>query len=251
MKSHDATTEEYKEKIFSGMFFGPAIKFGFSELGSVEDEVVLDIGCGIGSNTALFAMSGAKVLGVDVNELSLKAAINQSKDLRVQNHCLFIKSKSEALPIPDDSIDIIFSKSTIQYMDRARALEEYYRVLKPEGSIVLIENRPSNPLIKLYRLHREVFKNSAEQIAYKETIRGYITPTELAGFSAKFTVSMEKSYHLFRMISIYARLKNNGVLIRSIDRGFWMLDELIFSICPPARKCSWYVALICRKKTNV
>jgi ubiquinone/menaquinone biosynthesis C-methylase UbiE len=61
--------------------------------------------------------------------------------------CTFINCKSELMPIADASIDIIFSRSTMQYMDYDKVLSEYMRVLKPSGTLAVIENLRYSPLI--------------------------------------------------------------------------------------------------------
>jgi hypothetical protein len=57
-------------------------------------------------------------------------------------------------------------------MDREKVLNEYFRILKPGGSIALVENLPFNPFINLYRLNRRMSAATEPQREYVNSIKG-------------------------------------------------------------------------------
>lgn len=92
---------------------------------------ILDVGCGSGIASEPFAMNGFPVTGVDPSQAMLAAAAQ-----RLPN-ATFVKGEAEALPFPNERFDVVISAQTFHWVDRARALSEAYRVLRPGGIIAI------------------------------------------------------------------------------------------------------------------
>lgn len=96
----------------------------------VEGKVVLDIACGSGYGTQLLAKKAKKVYGVDVNEDSVKYASQLYNAPNIE----YIVGDGEAIPLPDDSVDVVVTFETIEHIkDYAKFIKEVKRVLKPDG----------------------------------------------------------------------------------------------------------------------
>ncbi len=92
--------------------------------------IVLDVGCGTGANTVMIQKYG-KVIGLDISVNALEKA--RSRDIRD----LVLGSALE-LPIRNESIDIIVATDVIEHLkDDTKALKEFYRVLKPNGHVII------------------------------------------------------------------------------------------------------------------
>ena len=90
---------------------------------------VLDLGCGNGCYTAELALRAACVCGVDIQISNLKA-FRQSIP-RVQG-------VAENLPFASESFDVVTMIEVLEHTHcDQRVLEECFRVLKPEGQLVL------------------------------------------------------------------------------------------------------------------
>ncbi|KAA5834928.1 methyltransferase domain-containing protein [Saccharopolyspora hirsuta] len=103
---------------------------------------VLEVGCGIGAQTAHLVASspGARIVAVDVNEASLAQARDRvlatSPDAEVEWHCADLFE----LPFPDASFDHLFVCFVLEHLaDPHRALVELRRLLRPGGTITAIE----------------------------------------------------------------------------------------------------------------
>ena len=96
---------------------------------------VLDLGCGPGNSTAhLRDAVGAGAVGGDYALGMLRRAHRRDPALRLV--CL----DAAALPLPDGSLDGVTLHSVLYLLpDRAGALREAARVLRPGGRIVLLE----------------------------------------------------------------------------------------------------------------
>ena len=236
--------EQLREEIVTDPFFGDAVEFILCKLGDVRNKVILDSGCGVGRMSVFFAIQGAKVIGIDKNGERIDAAKSLADSFGVKNSCLFLQECSEETTIDSGSIDIIFSKSTIQYMDQEKVLNEYVRILKPGGSIALVENLPFNPFINLYRFNRWLSARTDEQQReYINSIRGYITFRDISRLGTNFGFVERHDYHLFRMMSIYLRSLRSNFLTKRLDNLFSGIDKILLSLIPFLRKYAWFTAV--------
>lgn len=101
-----------------------------------EGEVVLDLGSGGGIDVLLSAKRvgpTGKAFGLDMTDDMLELARRNQAEAGVEN-AEFLKGEIEAIPLPDDSVDVIISNCVINLsVDKPTALAEAYRVLKPGG----------------------------------------------------------------------------------------------------------------------
>jgi ubiquinone/menaquinone biosynthesis C-methylase UbiE len=99
-------------------------------------QTVLDLGSGGGIDVLLSARRvgpTGKVYGLDLtDEMLALARENQQK--AAATNVEFLKGSIEAIPLPDDSVDVIISNCVINLAaDKDAALREAFRVLKPGG----------------------------------------------------------------------------------------------------------------------
>ncbi|MEE4197452.1 MAG: arsenite methyltransferase [Bacteroidales bacterium] len=97
---------------------------------------VLDLGSGAG-NDCFVARSivgeKGKVTGIDFTEAMTEKALVNNQKLGYPN-VEFIQGDIEAMPLPDDSFDVVISNCVLNLVpDKEKAFQEIYRVLKPGG----------------------------------------------------------------------------------------------------------------------
>jgi arsenite methyltransferase len=99
-------------------------------------QVVLDLGSGGGIDVLLSAKRvgpTGKVYGLDMTDEMLALARENQAKAGVAN-VEFLKGTIEAIPLPDNSVDVIISNCVINLSsDKDRVLREAFRVLKPGG----------------------------------------------------------------------------------------------------------------------
>jgi arsenite methyltransferase len=112
-------------------------------LGRVEPgEVVLDLGCGAGTDLLVAAqMTGpaGRVVGVDMTAAMLERAAASALRMGLTNVELH-ESLIEALPLDDGSVDVVISNGVIDLVpDKDAVLDEIDRVLRPGGWLQLAD----------------------------------------------------------------------------------------------------------------
>ncbi len=99
-------------------------------------ETVLDLGSGGGIDVLLSARRvgpSGKAYGLDMTDEMLALARDNQRKAGVDN-VEFLKGEIEAIPLPDDSVDVIISNCVINLSaDKDRVFAEAFRVLRPGG----------------------------------------------------------------------------------------------------------------------
>lgn len=134
---------------------------------------VLEIGCGMGLHTELFARAGARVSAVDISETSVAFTGNR---LALKGlHAEVSRVDAEKLPFDDNSFDFVWSWGVIHHSARTgRIVREIARILKPAGEAkVMVYNRDGLPAWRTfwiqYVLHLGFLTRSFDEQLFRTT----------------------------------------------------------------------------------
>ncbi len=126
---------------------------------------VLEVGCGTGLFTSELAKTNNHLVAIDISP-ELLAIAKSKKDM---DNVTFKLDDAHNPGFRNASFDFIFGSSILHHLDTVRALENFYRILRPKGKIIFTEPNQLNPQIMLERSHpffRKMFNNSPDEIAF-------------------------------------------------------------------------------------
>ena len=92
---------------------------------------ILEIGCGNGRDSILFALAGLKVTAIDLVPEAIEIAKENAKNAGVEID--FQVGNAEKLQFADKSFDALFTLSVLHSTNMDKSIPEIYRVLKNKG----------------------------------------------------------------------------------------------------------------------
>lgn len=102
------------------------------------DSSILDAGCGTGQTAAyLYQQYKAKVTGLEINPIMIEKA--KFRFQRLQLPIQLIHGSIEEIPFEDNTFDFILSESVLAFVNKPKALKEFFRVLKKGGRLIANE----------------------------------------------------------------------------------------------------------------
>jgi ubiquinone/menaquinone biosynthesis C-methylase UbiE len=136
--------------------------------------VVVDVGCGWGRSLKKLQERFApeRLIGFDIAPRMVEAAAREVAGLRTASGraAEIVRASSAALPLPDASVDLLFCHQTFHHLvDQDAAIAEFFRVLKPGGTLLFAESTRryihSWIIRLLFRHPMEVQKTAPEYLA--------------------------------------------------------------------------------------
>ncbi len=115
-----------------------AWKRAFQDVFPKKDLKILDVGCGTGELSLLFAEMGYKVTGIDISRQMLKTAKTKAEARGAD--ITFGEGDAENPPFDISSFDIVFSRHLLWTLPNPKkAVENWKRVLRKNGKVVIID----------------------------------------------------------------------------------------------------------------
>ncbi len=184
------------------------IDFLIREFSLGSSKRILDLAAGTGKFTRLIQRCGGEVIAIEPLEGMRKQFMLKVPDIKV------MEGTAEQIPLPDASVDVVTVAQAFHWFSHEKALQEIHRVLKPDGSLVLIWNVRDEStewiadLSKLIQAHesstpqyrhgkwKDVFKKSAlfrplklTQFKHSQTVNEQLVLDRVASIS--FVGAME------------------------------------------------------------
>lgn len=113
--------------------------------------VLLDYCCGHGIHSIPAAKSGGRVVGLDLYPDVVAIARERAARNGVAGRVALVVGDAVRLPFDDATFDHAIAVDVLSYVDPGVAFSELARVLRPEGSAVVIDTLGHNPLLALDR----------------------------------------------------------------------------------------------------
>lgn len=131
-----------------------------ADIGDAKPNVILDLGCSTGVKCLALheAFPDATIYGIEPEKQALDVGISMVSERGLSEKIQLIEGIGEAMPYPDNSIDLIICHTVIEHVqDVQKVIAEIARVLAP-GGMLHIEapnyNWPYEPHIQTYCVPR-------------------------------------------------------------------------------------------------
>ena len=138
---------EYFEEVEARKYFVEPHIPRFADFPQWNGKKVLEIGCGIGTDTINFARHGASVTAVELSQESLEIARRRSEIYGVQDRIRFYLGNAEELAafLPVETYDLIYSFGVIHHTPHpGRVLNQARQYLSPGGTLkIMVYHRHS------------------------------------------------------------------------------------------------------------
>jgi SAM-dependent methyltransferase len=152
------------------------------QCGLTRASVIADVGSGTGILTELLLKNGSPVFGVEPNREMREAA-----ERLLSKHLNFasISGTAESTTLKDQSVDVITAGQAFHWFDREKTRQEFLRILKPGGWVVLIWNDRSTsatPFLKAYEDLLMAYATDYAAVNHKQIDASVIGPFFGGGF---------------------------------------------------------------------
>jgi len=133
-------TKKYFDEVEARKYFVEPHIRSFAQFSRWQGKKVLEIGCGIGTDTINFARHGARVTAIDVSEKSLEIARKRSTLYGLQERVHFVCGNAEELSrfVPVDGYDLIYSFGVIHHTPHPERIFEQLRQYSRPGTTIKI-----------------------------------------------------------------------------------------------------------------
>jgi SAM-dependent methyltransferase len=179
-----ATVARYRAPAETTVF---PLEYAFHLLGDVRGKTILEYGCGDGLNTVILANRGAHVIALDISA-ELLAVARKRLEVNGCNQVELLIGSAHTLPLPDESIDVVFGMAILHHLDLELSGREVRRVLKRGGRGIFKEPVRNSKL--LGRL-RKFFPMQADVSPFERPL----TDVEIKDFANPFT-HRERTFRL-------------------------------------------------------
>lgn len=182
------------------------------------DSDVLEVACGIGTHSGVLIEnvgSGTVTLS-DISKFSLEVA---SKCFSATRNVKYVKADLEDLPFPDCSFDVVCCAGGLSYGDNNLVLLELYRVLRPNGRLVVVDSLDDNIIYKINRwLH--FLRGDRSRMTLKFMPRAKLIDSYKAKFSESELTFIGKIYWSVPIFRLFFGEKKIKFIMESFDKKF-------------------------------
>lgn len=170
----DIGSRDYFDEVERRKYFVEPHILPFADFSKWKGKRVLEIGCGIGTDTISFARAGALVTAVDVSNESLKLARKRAEVYQLQERIAFYQIDAENLStvVPVEPYDLVYSFGVIHHTPHPENIVgEVKKYMTPESEFrLMVYSRISYKLFWIMHEQRMWDMSRIDQVisAYSE-----------------------------------------------------------------------------------
>ena len=206
-------TERFSDRVENYVKYRPGyppevLNFLRGELNLQPASVVADIGSGTGISAKLFLENGNAVFGVEPNAAMRRAAEEFLKDFP---NFKSIDGTAENTNLEDESVDFVVAAQAFHWFDAAKTRGEFKRILKKDGSVVLMWNERQLDSTEFLRAYERLVLEFGTD--YKEVRHEKVT-AEIIGdfFQTEFKKKVFQNHQILDFDGLKGRILSSSYI---------------------------------------
>lgn len=162
-----------------------------------EGSKILDAGCAEGRNLHYFLSNHYEIEAIDHYPMAIRLMEMVAKSRKYEGKARLNAMVGDVrdLPYPNDSFDVVFAIALLHCMDNqqaiGQAMEQFHRVLKPNGLLIL----------------QTAAQTDSQQEAYQEEVLYRISEPELENLLHHYSFELEEPIRIVRVKGIQKMLQ--------------------------------------------
>jgi 2-polyprenyl-3-methyl-5-hydroxy-6-metoxy-1,4-benzoquinol methylase len=201
----------------------PSLRGALAHFGDLHGKTLVDLGCGRGEKSLVFASRGANVISVDLSDIALRNLADHCREHGITN---IRPVKLAAHDIAQlGPVDFIYGSMILHHIEPFDAfVAELGRLLRPGGKGFFWENNARSRLMIWFRQH-VVGKLWVPK--YGDPDEFPLTPAEVDMLRREFQVAQQyPELMFFRMASMYLLRGRLQASFAWLDRHFYRYPAL-------------------------
>lgn len=228
------------EKAFR-TYESPDIVCAWALMGDVAGRNVLELGAGLGCGAIRLALRGAAVTGLDLSEERCRTAEAIRQQLYPDCRVVFRAGNAAAMPLEDESHDVVFARDVLMYAQPAKVVAECKRILRPGGKAVFDEALRGNPFVGTFR---SLFADREHR-----RIGKYLGAGELGALGGGLAFRESRFFYLVSSLAFFMLYAaRSETAYRLALRALYPVDRLLIGRFPGTRRWAWRGVALYRKE---
>lgn len=225
------TAERFSNRVENYVKFRPGyppevLELFRDKMGLTPESVIADIGSGTGISAKLFLDGGNVVYGVEPNEAMRAAA---EKLLGDYPNFVSCDGWAEETKLADGSVDFAIAAQAFHWFDPENTRDEFIRILRPGGHIVLIWNERQLDTTPFLREFERLLLKFAED--YRKVRHENVNEAALKSFFQKdFNTAVFSNSQVFDFEGLLGRVLSSSYMPTEADERFAEMKKELRSI---------------------
>lgn len=201
---------------------------------------IMDLGCGLGFDSIIFAMRGYNVVGVDISAVSIDKAKRFAQTMGIADKVTFIVADINKNSIPY-SFDTVFGRAILHHLTERpmkETVETIKSLLKSEGRAIFVEPLDKNPFVNVNRRFLDPYDRTPTEkpLGLTETVRA---------FEASFKFVEHKEFYLISPAAyVFRKIVRSPLAFNFTHRTLGRLDKYLLKNTRVLRKFAWVTIII-------
>lgn len=195
------------------------------EAGLTPEVQVADVGSGTGISSAPFVDLGCTVHGVEPNA-PMRAAAERRFVTCPNFHS--VDGSAEQTSLPDACVDWVVAAQAFHWFDRRRAQQEFQRILRPGGQVILLFNERLNDATPFLRDYEDALLKHA--IDYTQVNHANLSTEVFDAFYHHYTRRVFPNEQVMNLDGMMGRVRSCSYVPHPGDAGWPALEQAMREI---------------------